>query len=77
MEVLELNIPRTADEIKAEADREDCITWQLPATHSGWRIVDAAEVGQGVVLIPSDGGSFLGEIQDIDEDHYILVIELR
>jgi hypothetical protein len=77
MDALELSIPKTGDEIKAEADLDGSVTFQLPATHSGWRVIEAAEVGRDVVLTPSDGGCFIGEIQDIDEDHYILFIELR
>jgi hypothetical protein len=75
--LLELKSEQGWRSIAGEAAVEGSFTHQLPLTKRGWEIVESATCGDDVILTSADGNTFLGTVQDINEDRYRLYIELR
>ena len=73
MQDLELRTPMTTAEVEA---REDGITVQLPLTAGSWNILESIDAETGVSLTSADGDHFIGSVQDWDDSHYTVTVEL-
>lgn len=74
-QVMKLKSDKGAAEIEADGSLIDI---QLPLTLKGWSLAEmtAGFGGRTVVVRSADGAYFIGEITDVDEEKYILTVEL-
>jgi hypothetical protein len=56
---------------------EDGITVQLPPTAGSWELLQEIDAETGVSLTSADGDQFTGNVQDWDDAHYTVTVELR
>lgn len=75
---LELKSGKTTAEIEAEA-RGMCglVDIQLPLTLEGWNLTEMISARpRDVVVRSADGDVFIGEVSDVDEDRYVITVDL-
>jgi len=76
-QVLTLHSPYDADHIE-ECAREDRLAGLDPTTDvpASWKVIEALTGCEGVVLMSKDGFTFLGEVQDWDDQRSEITVEL-
>ena len=76
-QVLTLHSPLDANAIE-ECAREDRLAGLDPTTTvpASWKVIDALTGCEGIVVISKDGASFIGDLQDWDEDRCEITVEL-
>jgi hypothetical protein len=75
VKVLELKSSRSTREIES-LDEPGLLDVQTPLTAAGWLLVDIAQAGDSVVVTSADGDKFIGEVAGVDEDRYVITVEL-
>lgn len=75
--VLTLKSDKTTEQLKAEAREDGTVTVRPPLTLAGWSLTEQAASCPDVVLESADGDTFIGTVQDTDEDRYEIYVELR
>jgi hypothetical protein len=75
--VHEITVSLTGDQLEAaaQADIDEGGTGWLEITCPA--VYDTVSAGDGIVIIPADGGTYLGDIADTDDDKLIIYVELR
>lgn len=74
-QVMKLKSDKGTAEIEAGGSVIDI---QLPLTLKGWSLVElvAGFGGRTAVVRSADGGYFIGEVTDVDEERYVITVEL-
>lgn len=76
---MELKSGKTTAQIEAEA-RDMCglVDVQLPLTLEGWNLTEMIRYygARPVVVRSADGDVFIGEVNEVDEEKYVLTVDL-
>lgn len=75
-QVLTLKTDKTDAEIQAECAEQGTLTIKPPLTRAGWSLVELAGQMPAVVVEGPDG-TYIGTVQDTDDDRYEVYVELR
>jgi hypothetical protein len=71
-----LHARETAAEMEDDARGDSTVAIQLPPTAVAWLVIEQSREGDRMSVRSADGAFFIGEITEVDEDRYIITVEL-